>query len=863
LALSGNNPALRAGAGWRSSEPPALLLKASAGLLRLSESLALTRIARLAAVALILLTGVFFLLSSFTFSWLNIVRNDNVLWIAQLGNMYAGLYWAVFALNAITLIPSFYHGRARWWTEAFLILLAAIGMALSRVYHYYYLPLSFSNVGWSVVTTLPLAGLGLHDIAIFGDRDLWRRATVRKTMPVGAAFLLGIFVAAWYFTIAISSHGVASGNWFFAAILFVLSALLHGLFFAAMFVLFSLAEELTERARWDARLQFVLSLALVWMIASLLLRQLVTPAFSFNNGWADAWSGAYPFAFIVLLAGWHIRRSALQREGAPRSVEAVVSDLMPRGRAWSIFAFAAALLGAVAIPLAIERVDWNFLFQRLTAVAVWTVIGAMAWRWFARPINSLPIWRRSALCILCIAGGMLLAQCNRTWHSWGLKSLSRTAAAYAGTDPSFQVMNLAFRLPIQDGDRTGLFLYLQRSALIADPLRPPRIKVVDSLSRSAGPHPNIYLIVIDTLRRDYLSPYNPRVTFTPQIEAFAKDSFVFQHAYTNYGGTALSEPAIWAGMMIPSKHYVQPFSEMNLLEQLTEADGHRRAITRDMILSRLLRRFPGDIDLNRAQGRQYFGIDFRDAVRELISLPPSSDGAPTFVYTQPQNLHPITLQEVSHSGKPVGGKYPGFNPRYADELKKVDEAFGLLIDDLKKKGEYENSIVVLTSDHGDWLGEYGRWGHGQSLLPPIIEVPLLIHLPESLGSGMYCNRNQMVFLTDIAPTLSYLLGHRNLRSGELYGRPLFTETADEQAGYARPYHLFVSAYAPVFALLDETTQELYVADAVDKNQSLYNLSEDHDGLSNNLDRSSQSKFEHLLRAHIDRLNALYGYSAQR
>jgi glucan phosphoethanolaminetransferase (alkaline phosphatase superfamily) len=828
---------------------------------RLTESLALTGVARFSAVALALLTGIFFLLSSFTFSWLNIIRNENLLWIARLGNIYPVLYWVVVGLNAITLIPAFYRRKTRWWIEAFLIVLATIGMAFSRVYSYDEVPLSFSNVGWTVATTLPLAGFGLFDIVIFRSRDLWRRQPANKSLPAWSAFLLGIFSATWYFAIAVFRYRFVSSNWISVIPIFLNSVLLHAFLFTAALVSLSLVTGLAERAHWNVRIQFMVSLALIWIFSSLLLRRLVTPALAFNNWWADAWSWSYPFAFVVLLAGWHIRRAVLTSEAPPERVEEILSRLAPSGLWWTTLMIGAALLCAVTIPMAIERVDWNFLFQRLNAIGVWLVICAMGWRLFARPIvKKSQILKNSAVCILSILCGMLLMQSSRLWHGLGLKAVSRAAVAYNGMDASFQVAQIAFRPVIRDSDHTGLFAYLLRNALIADPIRPPKMKLAASLSPTRGFRADIYIIVVDTLRRDYLSPYNPQVKFTPQIESFSKSSFVFQHAYTNYGGTALSEPAIWAGMMIPSKHYVEPFSEMNALEQMTTIDGYRRVLTRDMILRRLLRRFPSDVELN-VRNKQYPGIDLRDAVRELIALPASKGQAPLFVYTQPQNIHPVTLQELSHSGERVQGDYRGFNARYADELRKVDEAFGLLIDDLKAKGTFDNSIVILTSDHGDWLGEYGRWGHGQSLLSPIIEVPLLIHLPESLSRGMHCNTSQMVFLTDIAPTLYYLLGHRDLRAGEFYGRPLFTESASEQKDYGYPDHLFMSAYAPVFGLLEENTQKLYVADAVDKNQSLYDLNEDHYGLENHLDPTSQPRFEKLMRAQINRLNELYGYTA--
>jgi hypothetical protein len=825
---------------------------------RISDSLALTRLARLSAAGFVLLTSTYFLLSSFTFSWLNIVQNENVLWIPKVVDSFAWMYWVVLALNGMTLLRAFRHRGSRWIAEAAFVLFTTIGLLLTRVYRLYDLPLSFANLAWSVALTLPLAALGVHDLTMYGGAELWKRRPARQTMPLGWAFAGGAIVAAAYFAVALARYPSLRAHLAPALALLGTAACLQGLLFFCLAILFSLAGRSAKR---NGRVPFVLSLGLLWIFSSVLLRRLVTPALSFNNGWADVWAWSYPIGFVVMLAGWEARRAAMRSEAVSVRVEEMLAGVLPEGEAWTAGAAVLALLATFAIPHSIEQVDWNFLFQRLTAVGVWALALAVGWRWFARPAGKRYAWKKN-LAMLLIAAGccFALAQSARVWRRFHLKAVSQAGAQYAGMDASFQVAEIAFRPVIHDRDRTGLFAFLRRNALIVDTIHPPALKLVASFQPAAGPKPDIYIVVVDTMRRDYLSPYNPRVTFTPHIAAFAKESVVFQHAYTNYGGTALSEPAIWAGMMMPSKHYVEPFAEIDALEQLSNGDGYQRVFTADQILRHLLTPARSDVLLNVGKMR-YFGLDLRDAVAEIEHLPAA--GAPRFVYTQPQNLHPLTLNRLAGLGVKVEDSYPGFHPRYAEELSKVDVAFGELIDSLKAAGKFDSSIVILTSDHGDWLGEYGRWGHGQSLLPPIIEVPLLIHLPAKLAGKMYCNPQQEVFLTDITPSLYYLLGHRGLRRGEFYGRPLFTETAEEQSGYARPYHFFMSSYAAVFAVKEEATQTFYVADAVDDNQSVYQLSEDWFGLDNLIDRASQQKFEALTRGYIERLNALYGYSGGR
>ena len=826
------------------------------------RSLALTWLARMSAVALVVITSMFFLISSFTFSWINIVKNDNVLWIIELTNSYAYLYWAVLALNALTLLPAFYERRSRLWTEAFLVVTGTIGMLLYRVYRLSDVELTSFNLVWSVAVTLPLLCLGIHDAVMFGSVALWRGRPAHSHFRLRRAFAAGALLGAWYFAVALVRYPEVGARPYLP--IFATSVLLHGFLFAGMAALLAYVANMLLRGKFSARTQLIISLAWIWIFASLLLRRLVTPALSFNSKWADVWSWSYPLTFLVLIAGWHVRLAAVKNHTLPGRVEEVLSGLLPKSRHWTAAIACAALLISFAIPYSIERVDWNFLFQRLIAVAVWTAVFVVAWRISSRPVRGrYPLLKNLVALAICAAAGFGLSQSARLWRYKGWKSVSQAHAAYKGMDASFQVAQLAVHPTIRDDDTNGLFTFLRNNSLIADPMHPPELKLAETLAATSGPKPDIYIFVIDSLRRDYVSPYNPRVTFTPRIAAFAQepDTSVFQHAYTHYGGTALSEPAIWAGAMIPSKQYVQPFPEMNALEQLTTVDGYQRLFVRDMILNGLLNKLPGDklLSVTALEGGAHFGLDLRDEVREILRQPERHDGAPLFVYAQPQNLHPVTLHELANHGEPTAGNYPGFNTRYADELRKADLAFGEFIAGLKANGKYDNSIVILTSDHGDWLGEYGRWGHGESLAPVILQVPLFIHLPPSLGKPMYSNPSQDVFLTDITPTLYYLLGHHALRKGEFYGRPLFTETADEQKDYAQKDYFFISSYLALYAVLEKDTQKLYVVDAVDDTQSLYHIPEDPDGLDNLIDKPSRDHFAQYTRDEINRLNAMYGY----
>ncbi|MCX6620357.1 MAG: sulfatase-like hydrolase/transferase, partial [Acidobacteria bacterium] len=357
---------------------------------------------------------------------------------------------------------------------------------------------------------------------------------------------------------------------------------------------------------------------------------------------------------------------------------------------------------------------------------------------------------------------------------------------------------------------TGYYKFLNRNTNISRAVRvnPAEVRLTSSISAAAAGSalPNIFILVVDSMRRDYLAPYNDKVTFTPAIDRFAKESAVMRNAFSRYGGTGLSEPSIWSGSMLVHKQYVTPFHPMNSLEKLLDTFGYTKYISVDTILRAILK--PGATTVELDRGIQNMNYDFGVSLKDLAGKLDQTKGqGPVFAYTQPQNLHISVINRASRS-VPAGEAYPGFDAPYASRMKRVDQAFGEFIAFLKSRGLYENSIVVLTADHGDSLGEDGRWGHAYSLYPEVLRIPLLIHLPERLRAGVWADTRSVAFSTDITPSLYYLLGQRPIQKNELYGRPLFTATPAEQNQYRREDVLVASSYAPVYGILHRG-RELY------------------------------------------------------
>jgi arylsulfatase A-like enzyme len=91
---------------------------------------------------------------------------------------------------------------------------------------------------------------------------------------------------------------------------------------------------------------------------------------------------------------------------------------------------------------------------------------------------------------------------------------------------------------------------------------------------------------------------------------------------------------------------------------------------------------------------------------------------------------------------------------YDAEIYYVDSQFGRLVDALKKRGQYESTVIVVVADHGQGLGDHGWWYH-RILYQEQIRVPMMIRVP---GAAMGRAVTDLVRTIDIAPTVLEALG---------------------------------------------------------------------------------------------------------
>ncbi len=85
----------------------------------------------------------------------------------------------------------------------------------------------------------------------------------------------------------------------------------------------------------------------------------------------------------------------------------------------------------------------------------------------------------------------------------------------------------------------------------------------------------------------------------------------------------------------------------------------------------------------------------------------------------------------------------------------IDAQVGRLVDYLKEIGEYENTIIVYMSDHGEMLGDHGLYYKGLTMYEGAVHVPLIVHYPKAIKSASY---KPLMEAVEIAPSLMEAVG---------------------------------------------------------------------------------------------------------
>src|SRR5581483_8325728 len=538
------------------------------------------RLLRLGGVGVLVLTSVYCLVAYVPFTYEQVIKFGLIGWVTAFAKLHSWIYAAATAALAFTLRQALVGPGSRWVARSFVATQAALAAFLLVHPVIRSLENDATSFVWSVVFLAQLVWLGAVDVAgcrgrlRFDEPEPGREWTVFL-----AALRTALFVSLLYFAIALArSHaqGDASAGVRDDAVVLAWSVLSHLVLFLALSATFVLVISSARLARTPARAELALSALVAGGVVFVGVREVVLAALSLTGPLADLWAALFALAIVAVLVGAALDGFARRDEAIRDGLAAVLSPLTLAPSSPALARGGALLLvggAAFAIATNVAVYDSNYLVQKLSVGVVWCLAFALLYTAATRSAGR-PGWAAGVLvtAVLALVAFRALETHSRKVSAWlgaDAADAAPVLARHSGYDASFKVLYDALAPRIADAaSGSAFYRFLQENTNIsrATKVDPVDVNLVDDLKPTPGPKPNVFIFVIDSLRRDYLGPYNAAVRFTPSIDAFARESVVMESAFTRYGATGLSEPSIWVGGMMLHKQYIEPFHPMNALQ---------------------------------------------------------------------------------------------------------------------------------------------------------------------------------------------------------------------------------------------------------------------------------------------------------
>lgn len=310
------------------------------------------------------------------------------------------------------------------------------------------------------------------------------------------------------------------------------------------------------------------------------------------------------------------------------------------------------------------------------------------------------------------------------------------------------------------------------------------LRLWNGSSSSADPAwPNVVLVVLDTTRVDRLSAYGYARPTTPALERLASEGARFTRAYSAAEWTAASHASIFTGAHV-SVHGVTRESAIldEELGTLAESLGERGMRTAAFVKKEwlndetgILRGFETTFDLTKEPPRTallaciravrgeraardkgaaeinatafpwlarhadhpFFAFFNYNEAHANLRPPPElrrqflSDATTDWGKTKFPENHAFNVGDVPYTQ----AELDVFSELYDAEIAYQDRRLGELVDFLRSEGILERTLLIVTADHGENLGEKGRLGHELSIANTLLHVPLLVRYPRRIAPG--------------------------------------------------------------------------------------------------------------------------------
>jgi len=357
--------------------------------------------------------------------------------------------------------------------------------------------------------------------------------------------------------------------------------------------------------------------------------------------------------------------------------------------------------------------------------------------------------------------------------------------------------------------RPSLVLFLAAAAL-----------VLAACSRARPSVRNVLLISIDTLRADHVGAYGfPRPT-TPHIDALARDGVLFKDVHTPVPMTLPAHASLLTGTLPPT-HGLRD----NLLNRLPEGTPTLATMLarRGLATGAIVSSFVLDRRFGTAQGFESYDDRFPAAARkgDLSERKGDETARAAAAWLGAHRDRPFFLwvhfydpHEPYEPPEPFASRWK--DDPYDGEVAFADECVGRLLGELRRLQLYDSTLIVLTGDHGEMLGEHGELNHGFFIYEGALRVPLVVRVPGAAPR----QADVPASLIDVVPTVLAQVGAEVPREvqgldlspwlrgrGAGGGRPLYAETVTPTRYYGASSLLGVIADG--WKYIETTRPELY------------------------------------------------------
>ncbi len=290
---------------------------------------------------------------------------------------------------------------------------------------------------------------------------------------------------------------------------------------------------------------------------------------------------------------------------------------------------------------------------------------------------------------------------------------------------------------------------------------PELVGIVEEESR-----PNVILYVVDCLRADHVGAYGYSRPTTPEIDKLAEDSVIFEAAYSCASWTKPSTGCLFTSLY-PPYHGARTLDDVldslvPTLAELFRARGYATSawLANPMVHARsfgLTRGFDRVVALvEPPPGKNMILLqpDAADITRGVVPWLDQNRNRRFFLYLHSLDVHYDYLPRPPFDDLFLSPDRQGLDQEkdlYDNEIAYNDREVGNLLAALMRLGLYDDTVIVLTADHGEEFGEHGYYRHGHTLFEPAIHIPWILKLPGSRHKGLRVD--QPAGNIDIAPTL--------------------------------------------------------------------------------------------------------------